>query len=126
MTVRRGPGGSRHLAVKIDQVAVGRALEPLLDSPVGSPIAFSASLPVQAGAAHSWVRLLLMVQRQLDCPGSLMRHSVVLDPLVESLIHGFLLVADHPYRQALAPPADPGRPAAVRSPHDIIEGRPSP
>jgi transcriptional regulator GlxA family with amidase domain len=65
-----------------------------------------------------------MVQRQLDCPDSLMRHSVVLDPLVESLIHGFLLVADHPYRQALAAPADPGRPAAVRDAMDVIEAGP--
>jgi transcriptional regulator GlxA family with amidase domain len=53
-----------------------------------------------------------------------MRHSVVLDPLVESLIHGLLLVADHPYRQALAAPAEPGRPAAVRDAMDIIEAGP--
>jgi len=124
MTVHRWPGGSRHLAVKIDQVAVERALETLLDSPVGSPIAFSASLPVQAGAAHSWVRLLLMVQRQLDCPDSLIRNPLVWDPLAESLIHGLLLVADHPYRQALAAPAVPGRPAAVRDAMDIIEAGP--
>ena len=36
-----------------------------------------------------------------------MRHSVVLDPLVDSLIHGLLLVADHPYRDALAAPVGP-------------------
>jgi hypothetical protein len=30
------------------------------------------------------------------------RHSLVWDPLVESLIHGFLLVVGHPYRKALA------------------------
>jgi len=124
ITVSRWPGGSRHLAVKIDQVAVERALETLLGSSVGSPIAFNAALPVQAGAAQDWVRLLLMVQRQLDCRDSLMRHSAVLDPLVESLIHGFLLVADHPYRQALAAPADTGRPAAVRDAVGIIEAGP--
>src|SRR5258707_3734218 len=67
---------------------------------------------------------MLMVQRQLDWPDSLMRHSVVLDPLVESLIHGLLLVADHPYRQALAAPADPGRPTAVRDAMDIIDAGP--
>jgi transcriptional regulator GlxA family with amidase domain len=41
--------------------------------------------------------------------------------LVESLIHCFLLVADHPYRERLAVPAEPGRPAAVRKAMDIIE-----
>jgi AraC-like DNA-binding protein len=115
------PGGSRHLAVKIDQGAVDRALEALIGGPVGSPIAFVASLPLKAGAAQDWLRLLLMVHRQLDGPDSLIRHSVVLDPLVESLIHGFLLVADHPYREALAAPTEPGRPAAVREAMDLIE-----
>jgi hypothetical protein len=46
-----------------------------------------------------------------------------LDPLVDSLIHGFML-ADHPYREALVAPAAPGRPAAVRHAMDIIEARP--
>jgi AraC-like DNA-binding protein len=124
LTVPRWPGGSRHLAVKIDQVAVERALETLVGSPVGSPIAFNAALPVQAGAAHSWVRLLLMAHRQIDGPDSLMRHAVVWEPLVESLIHGLLLVAEHPYRQALAAPAEPGRPAAVREAMDIVEAGP--
>ena len=124
LTVPRWPGGSRHLAVKIDQVAVERALETLAGSPVGSPIAFNAALPVQAGAAQDWVRLVLMVQRQLDGPDSLMRHAVVWEPLVESLIRGLLLVAEHPYRQALAAPAEPGRPAAVRDAMDIIEAGP--
>jgi AraC-like DNA-binding protein len=87
------------------------------------PIPFDATLPLQAAAAWGWVRLLLMVRRQLACPDTLMRHSVVLDPLVDSLIHGLLLVADHPYRDALAAPAAPGRPAAVRDAMDIIEAR---
>jgi AraC-like DNA-binding protein len=65
-----------------------------------------------------------MAHRQLDGPDSLMRHAVVWEPLVESLIHGLLLVAEHPYRQALAAPSEPGRPAAVRDAMDIIEGRP--
>jgi AraC-like DNA-binding protein len=124
ITVTRWPGGSRHLAVKIDQLALDRALEALLDTPLDSPIAFNASLPLQAGAVQDWVRLLLMVHRQLQCPDSLMQYSLVWDPLVESLIHGLLLVADHPYRHALAAPAETGRPVAVRDAMDIIEAGP--
>jgi AraC-like DNA-binding protein len=124
MVATRWPGGSRHLAVKIDQVAVDRALETLVDSPLDCPIPFNARLPLQATAAQDWVRLLLMVHRQLECPHSLMHNSLVLDPLVDSLIHGLLLVADHPYRDALAAPAAPGRPAAVRDAMGIIEARP--
>jgi hypothetical protein len=57
---------------------------------------------------------LLMVHRQLECPDSLMRHPLVWEPLVDSLIHGLLLVADHPYRDArqlLLPLADRQRSA---------------
>jgi AraC-like DNA-binding protein len=124
MTVTRWPAGSRHLAVKIDQCAVDRALEALVDSAPDSPIAFGAELPLQAGAAQDWVRLVLMVHRQLDWVDTLMRHPLVRDPLVESLIHGLLLVADHPHSQALAARAVPGRPGAVRDAMDIIEAAP--
>jgi transcriptional regulator GlxA family with amidase domain len=34
------------------------------------------------------------------------------------------VMADHPYRQALAAPAEPGRPAAVRDAMDMIEAGP--
>lgn len=124
MTATRWPAGSRQLAVKIDQAAVNRALETLVGSAVDSPIPFDASLPLKAGAAHSWVRLLLTVQRQLDSADSVIQHPLVSDLLVESLIYGLLLVADHPYRDALAAPVEPGRPAAVRDATDIIEAGP--
>jgi AraC-like DNA-binding protein len=65
-----------------------------------------------------------MVHRQLQCAAGLMQYSLVRDPLVESLIHGLLLVADHPYRHALAAPAETGRPVAVRDAMDIIEAGP--
>jgi AraC-like DNA-binding protein len=124
MAVTRWPAGSRHLAVKIDQVAVDRALETLVDDPLDLPIAFDAALPLNAGAAQDWVRLVLMVHRPLECPDSLIRNPLVWDPLVEGLIHGLLLVADHPYRQVLAAPAGRGRPAAVRDAMDLIEAGP--
>jgi AraC-like DNA-binding protein len=124
ITVTRWPGGSRHLQVKIDQLAVDRALETLLLEALDSPVAFGAALPVKAGAAQDWVRLLLMVHRQLECPDPLLQHSLVWDPLVESLIHGLLLVADHPHSRALAGPAAPGRPGVVRDAMDIIEAGP--
>src|SRR4029077_2661900 len=124
VTVTHWPGGSRRLAVSIDQFAVDRALETLVDGPMDSPIAFDATLPLKAGAAQDWVRLVLMVHRQLDHPDSLIRNPLVWDPLAETLIHGLLLVADHPYRQALAAPAGPGRPPAARDAMNIMEAGP--
>jgi len=49
-----GPAAAAILAVKIDQVAVDRALETLVDGPLDSPIAFDAALPLTAGAAQDW------------------------------------------------------------------------
>ncbi|MDT5327463.1 MAG: hypothetical protein QOF25_4615 [Mycobacterium sp.] len=121
IVVTQWPARSRHLAVKIDQVAVDRALEILVGRRVDSPIAFDAALPLKTSAAQDWVRLLLMVSRQLERPDGLLRHPLVRDPLLESLIHGFLLVADHPYRAALDASDEPGRPAVVRDAMDIIE-----
>ncbi len=118
------PGGSRHLAVKIDQEAVDRALESLIQGSLSSPIEFDPSLPLKAGAAQEWVRLLLLVHRQLENPHSMVRHSLVLAPLVESLIHGFLLVANHPFRESIAAPAEPGRSAAVSDAMALIEAGP--
>jgi AraC-like DNA-binding protein len=124
MTVTRWPAGSRHLGVKIDQLAVDTALERLLGRPLDSPVEFTAALPVQAGAAQSWVRQLLWMSRELAYPDNPMRHSAVLDPLVEAVIHGFLFMADHPHRELLASPAEPVRPMAVREAMDIIESSP--
>ena len=121
IAVTRWPAGSRHLAVKIDQVAVDSALETLVGRRADFPIAFDAALPLNTSAVQDWVRLLLMVNRQRERPDSLLRHPLVWDPLLESLIHGFLLVADHPYRDALDAPAEPARPTAVRDAMDIIE-----
>jgi hypothetical protein len=64
---------------------------------------------------------LLMVNRQRERLDSLLRHPLVWDPLLESPIHGFLLVADHPYRDALDARAEPARPAAVRDAMEIID-----
>jgi AraC-like DNA-binding protein len=119
--ITRWPASSRHLAVKLDQTAVDRALETLVGRGTGLPIAFDSALPLKTSAVQDWVRLLLMVNRQRERPDSLLRHPLVWDPLLESLIHGFLLVTDHPYRDALDAPAEPARPAAVRDAMDIIE-----
>ena len=77
LTVTHWHAASRHLAVKIDQCAVDRALGALLDTALDSPIAFDGAISLQAGAAQDWVRLVLMVHRQLECPDSLMRHPLV-------------------------------------------------
>jgi AraC-like DNA-binding protein len=124
MTVTRWPGGTRHLGIKIDRLAVDTALESLLGRPLDTSIAFASALPMRDRAAQSWVRQLGWVLRELADPDSPMRHPAVLDPIVESVISGFLFVADHPHRAALLAPAGHVRTDAVRLAIDIIESSP--
>ena len=120
------PGGSRHLAVKLDQVAVDRALEALVQGRLDSAIEFDPALPLTAGAAQEWVRLLVLVHRQLENPDSMLGNSLVLAPLVESLIHGFLLVANHPYRESLGHPSRTRPTGGCRGRDGAHRGRPAP
>jgi AraC-like DNA-binding protein len=122
--ITRWRGGSRHLAVRIDQVAVDTAVERLIERPVSSSIPFRSALPLNGPATQSWVRLATTVQQLSDSPGSLVQHSLVVEPLVESLIHGLLLLVDHPYREELAAPTPAVRPAAIRGAMDIVEAAP--
>jgi AraC-like DNA-binding protein len=122
--ITRWPGGSRHLAVRIDQAAVDTTLEELVEHPVSTPIPFVSNPPLDSRATVSWVQLLMTVQQQYDSPDSLVRQPLVAEPLVESLIRGLLLLVDHPYRQALAQPAQAMRPAAVRDAMDIVGAEP--
>ncbi len=50
IAVTRWPGVSRHLTVKIDQAAVDRALQALVNGPADSPIAFNPTMPLNAAA----------------------------------------------------------------------------
>lgn len=124
ITTTRWPGGSHHLCVKLDQFAVDTALEGLLGRPLRSPIAFAPTLTVRTSAIQSWVRQVRWMHRELSVPDSAMQHPAVLNPLVESVIHGLLLMSDNPYRDALAAPAKPARPTAVRQAVDIMESSP--
>jgi hypothetical protein len=108
ITVTRWPAGSRHLGVKIDQLALDSALERLLGRSVDSPVEFGATLPVRPGAVQSWVRQLLWMSGELAYPGNPMRQSAALDPLVESVIYGFILMACQA-RRAGAPGSCPRR-----------------
>jgi AraC-like DNA-binding protein len=124
VTVTRWPAGSRHLAVSIDRLAVDGALESLTGRPVHAPIAFEPALLLDSRAARSWVQLLMTVHQQSGFPDGLTRHPLVCEPLVESLIHGLLLLVDHPCREALAAPVPAVRPAAVRDAMHLIETMP--
>ncbi len=124
MSVTRWPGASRHLGVKINQRVVDAALETLSGNAARSSVPFAVTLPLADHAARSWVTQVHWLNRELARPDSPMRHPAVLDPLVESLVYGLLLVADHPRREAISSSVRPVRAGAVRAAMDIIESTP--
>jgi AraC-like DNA-binding protein len=120
-------GGSRQLSVKIDRAAVERAVKDLLGSePVlrAGQLAFEPSMDVTEGAARDWAQLVLLLNEQLARPESLAHQPLVGRPLVDSLVRGLLLAADHPQREALVASPEPARPTAVRTAIDVMESEP--
>jgi len=119
----RWAAGCRQLCVKIDRAAVDSTLEAALGRPVVAPIAFAPSTDI-TGPARSWAALLLLVTHRLGGTDSVVQHSLVALPLIESLVSGLLLAVDHPYREALEQPGEPSRPPAVRTAVDIMRAEP--
>jgi hypothetical protein len=86
VNVTRFPGGSRHLQVKIDQLAVNSALEALVDRPVDFPIDFNASLPDGIGLDPAHPRLPVTDERMLEIWAWLQQHAPEGLPTVKELM----------------------------------------
>ncbi|MFD0735922.1 helix-turn-helix transcriptional regulator [Planotetraspora mira] len=120
----RWAGDCRLVCVGFERTALDRALEALLGLPVTSQIPFAPSLDMTTGRARSWARMLMMLNHQLGDADSVVLQPLVAPPLVDGFIRGFLLAADHPYRELLDAPAEAGRPIAIRTAIDIMEAEP--
>jgi AraC-like DNA-binding protein len=98
----RWAAGSRMIAVKIDHGAVDAALSDVLGRQVTAQIDFQPTVSTASSAVRSWLDMLLMLAEQLFRPDSVLTHPMVGLPLVDSLVRGLLLVADHPHRDDVA------------------------
>ncbi|GAA4587136.1 AraC family transcriptional regulator [Planotetraspora phitsanulokensis] len=123
-TLTRWAGDCRLVCVGFGRAALERSLEALLGHRATSQIAFAPSLDMTTGRARSWARMLLMLNHQLGDADSVVLQPLVAPPLVDGFIRGFLLAADHPYRERLDAPAEAGRPAVIRTAIDIMEAEP--
>ena len=112
--------GTRVLVAKINRAAVESALAGLLGRPIGLPIAFDPAMPASAEPALSWLYLLRAVSRSDD----LVRHPHVATPLADSVVHGFLLAANHPYRDELVRKTQITANAVILTAVDLIERHP--
>lgn len=118
----RWAAGSRLISLKIDRSAVDDALRDALGRQVTSQPDFTPVMSTDAAPARSWISMVVLFKEQLFLPGTVLSHPLVGPPFADSLVRGFLLAADHPYRNALFEEERLGAPRAVRTAVEIIEG----
>jgi AraC-like DNA-binding protein len=114
----RTPG--QMLAIKIERHALEDALEQHLHRPVTGPIAFEVALDLSRRGAADWNRLVCTLATSLFNPESLFRQPIMTAPLVDAILSGFLLSADHDLRAQLDSHARSIGPATVRRAHEYI------
>ncbi|WP_406860191.1 AraC family transcriptional regulator [Streptomyces sp. HUAS MG47] len=120
----RWGGDCRVLAVKIDADALRARLDALLGRPAGRRLAFAPRFDLTGGPGLGWLRLARRAFGETLADEGLARHPLIAAPLQEALLNGLLLAADHPYREELAHPGEPRRPAPVRRAMDAVRARP--
>ncbi|MFE5910229.1 AraC family transcriptional regulator [Streptomyces wedmorensis] len=120
----RWSGDCRTLSVKVGAAALHDRLGRLIGRPPRGPLAFAPRLDITRGPGLSWVRFARQVAAETLAGDGLARHELVAAPLQEALLNGLLLAADHPWREALAHPAEPRRPAPVKRAMDAVRERP--
>jgi AraC-like DNA-binding protein len=111
----------RLLAVMIDRHAVEDALADALGHPVTSPIEFQPRMSTTTQAARGWIAMVGLLSDHQFQPGSVLHQPMVGLPFADSVVHGLLLAADHPYRAALQGPARAATPRAIRAAIEVIE-----
>ncbi|GGZ15609.1 AraC family transcriptional regulator [Streptomyces poonensis] len=123
-TLDRWSGDCRLLAVKIERVTLEAQLEQLLDVPVRTPLELAPTMDISRGPGLTWLRLATLLAGDAHTPGGLAQQELVAGRLHDALVTGLLLAADHPYRETLARPVPPCRPAPVKRAVDAMEAHP--
>ncbi|MFI8291151.1 AraC family transcriptional regulator [Streptomyces sp. NPDC085614] len=120
----RWSGDCRALSVKIDATALHDQLTRLIGRPPRGRLGFEPRLDISRGPGLAWVRLARRVAAEALAGESLAHHELVARPLQEALLNGLLLAAEHPWREELAHPGEPLRPAPVKRAMDAVRARP--
>ncbi|MFJ7070661.1 AraC family transcriptional regulator [Streptomyces sp. NPDC101115] len=120
----RWSGDCRSLSVKIDAAALQDRLEQLLGRSAGRRLTLGPRLDITRGPGLSWVTFARQVAAGALAGEGLATHELVARPLQEALLNGLLLAAEHPWRDELAHPGGPVRPAPVKRAMDAVRARP--
>jgi AraC-like DNA-binding protein len=115
----------RTLTVKVEKAALHRQLEHLLDRPLPRPPRFGPTFDCTFGAGRSWARLVRWSLMEKEIDQGLLRTPLIRGRFEQTLLDGLLLACEHTYRDELAAPAPPMRPAAVKRVMDAVCARPA-
>ncbi|MGE6955135.1 hypothetical protein ACQKF3_12910, partial [Staphylococcus capitis] len=116
---------STNFTVTIARDELEFTLSTLLGRDVAGPIPFAPAMNLADGPGMGWSRLVRTVAAETGDAHSLAGHPVVMQPLVDAIVRGLLLVAEHPGRDALHEPAEQCRPGPVRRAVDAIHADPA-
>jgi AraC-like DNA-binding protein len=107
--------------MRIDRCVVEDALSDSLGQQLTSQIDFTSCILVQRPASHSWVNMMSLFADQLFRADSVLSQPMVGLPFVDSLVHGLLLVANHPYRHLVTGSTPEVSSRAIRAAVELIE-----
>jgi AraC-like DNA-binding protein len=109
------------LAIEIERHALEDELEQLLHRPVTGPIGFAVALDLSRRGAADWNQLVCNLATGFFVPDSLFRQPIMTASLVDAILSGLLLSADHDLRAQLDAPTRSIGPTTVRRAHEYIE-----
>jgi AraC-like DNA-binding protein len=115
----RTPG--QMLAIKIDRQALEDELAQLLHRPVAGPIAFALAFDLSRRGAADWNQLVGTLAKRLFDPDSLFRQPIMSAPLVQAILSGLLLSADHDFRDQLDAATRSVGPTTIRRAREYID-----
>ena len=78
------------------------------------PLRLASSLEGTSGPGLTWMRMVRLLRREFDNPGSLLFDPMVVERYWRGLIGGLLLSVDHQYASELLAPARPARPEMMK------------
>jgi AraC-like DNA-binding protein len=113
--------GTRVVSVKFTRSAVDDALSDALGRQVTTQPDFAPVMPTDAPPARSWINMVLSFKEQFFRPESVLHQPLVGLPFVDSLLHGFVLAAEHPDMDVLTGDERLSAPKAIRTAVEIIE-----
>ncbi len=119
------PTECRLLTIKFDRVVLENRLREVLGREITAPVAMAPSMDVSTGPGRSWAQLAGLLATDAAGSGSLTGNAAVADQLIDSLIGGLLVVADHPYREEMTRPERSWRPRPLQRAVTAMEADPA-